>query len=112
MFSRFAIAILATALLISPVTAQPRGVAAGTRGIGRAGFQGRGVGGSTRFHQGHRSVLLPWYPYFDSDYGYDSEQAYPPPGAAKPTSAPAPAALAPPIEPLLIEWQGDHFVRM
>jgi len=114
MLSRFAIAILATAFLISPVKAQPRGVAAGTRGMGRAGFPGRGVGGSTRFHQGHRSVALPWYPYFDSDYGYDAEQAYPPPppGVAGPATAPAPAALAPPIEPLLIEWRGDHFVRM
>jgi hypothetical protein len=112
MLSRFAIAILATTFFISPVKAQPRGGAAGTRGTGRAGFSGRGVGGSTRFHQGHRSVALPWFPYFDSDYGYDSEQAYPPPGVAGPTSAPAPAALAPPIEPLLIEWRVDHFVRM
>jgi hypothetical protein len=113
MLSRFAIAILATAFVISPVKAQPRGAAAGTRGIGRASFPGRGVGGSTRFHQGHRSVALPWYPYFDSDYGYDSEQAYPPPGVAGPTtSGPAPAASAPPIEPLLIEWRVDHFERM
>ena len=111
MLSRFAVAILATAFFISPVKAQPRGAAAGTRGIGRASFPGRGVGGSTR-RQGHRSVALPWYPYFDSDYGYDSEQAYPPPGVAGPASAPAPAALAPPIEPLLIEWRVDHFVRM
>jgi hypothetical protein len=111
MLSRFAIAILATAFFISPMKAQPRGAAAGTRGGGRASFPGRGVGSSTR-RQGHRSVALPWYPYFDSDYGYDSEQAYPPPGVAGPTSAPAPAALAPPIEPLLIEWRVDHFVRM
>jgi hypothetical protein len=52
-------------------------------------------------------VLLP-YPYFDSDYGYDSEQASQPQVVAVPASAPAPA----PLEPLLIEWQGDHFVRM
>jgi hypothetical protein len=119
MLSRFAIAILATAVLISPVKAQTRGAAAGTKGIGitagvtgRAGFPGRGfVGASTRFHQGHpfarRSVLLP-YPYFDSDYSYDSEQASQPQVVAVPASAPAPA----PLEPLLIEWQGDHFVRM
>jgi hypothetical protein len=29
-----------------------------------------------------------------------------------PASAPVQAAPAAPLEPLLIEWQGDHFVRM
>jgi hypothetical protein len=116
MLSRFAIAILATAILMSPAKAQTRGAAAGTRGIGvgpgvtgRAGLQGRG-------HQGHplgrRSLLWP-YPYFDYDYGYDYEQAPPPAQiVAVPASAPVTTPAAAPIEPLLIEWQGDHFVRM
>jgi hypothetical protein len=51
------------------------------------------------------------YPYFYSDYGYDSEEAAQP-QVAVPASAPVQAPPAPPLEPLLIEWQGDHFVRM
>ena len=74
-------------------------------------------GGSARFHQGHASgrgaVLFP-YPYFypDSDAGYDSQQIAPPQVIVVPASAPAsPPAPAAPRESLLIEWQGDHFVR-
>lgn len=77
---------------------------------------GRVVGGSVRFHQGHpserRSTLLA-YPYFYSDSDYDSED-----GSQQPqvvvvqASAPAPPPAPPaPRESLLIEWQGDHFVR-
>jgi hypothetical protein len=51
------------------------------------------------------------YPYFRSDYGYDSEEAAQPQGAAVPASAPVQAPAAP-LEPLLIERQGDHLVRM
>ncbi len=51
------------------------------------------------------------YPYFYSDYGYDSEVAAQP-HVAVPASAPVQAPPAAPLEPLLIEWQGDHFVRM
>ncbi len=69
-----------------------------------------------RFHQGHRaergSAVLA-YPYFYSDSDYDSEEASQPPQvvvvqAAAPAPPPAPPA---PRESLLIEWQGDHFVR-
>lgn len=127
MLSRSAIAILATSIFLSPVKAQTRGPAAGARGMGgalgvngRAGFPRRGVvGGFTRFYQGRPfargSVLWPYaypYPYFDSDYGYDSGPVSPPQEVAVPASATAPASVAPPVEPLLIEWQGDHFVRM
>jgi hypothetical protein len=52
------------------------------------------------------------YPYFYSDYGYDSEEAAQPQVVAVPASAPVHAPPAAPVEPLLIEWQGDHFVRM
>ena len=52
------------------------------------------------------------YPYFYSDYGYDSEEAARPQVVVGPASAPVPPAAPPvPLESLLIEWQGDHFVR-
>jgi hypothetical protein len=75
------------------------------------------VPGSARFHLGRgsgRGALLFPYPYFysDSDAGYDSQQAPPPQVIVVPSSTPAPApAPAAPRESLLIEWQGDHFVR-
>jgi hypothetical protein len=120
MLGRIAIAIITTAILISTVQAQMRVGVSGTTGIGKMpgargtpGFQDSGFPGPGRLHLGHgfgRAVLLP-YPYFYSDYGYDSEE---PP---KPQAVAAPALVAqtppsPPLEPLLIEWQGDHFVRM
>ena len=55
--------------------------------------------------------VLP-YPYFRSDYGYGSEVAAQPQVVAVPAAAPVQAPPAAPLEPLLIEWQGDHFVRM
>jgi hypothetical protein len=51
------------------------------------------------------------YPYFYSDNGYDSAEAAQPQVKAVPASAQMQAPPAPPLEPLLIEWQGDHFVR-
>jgi hypothetical protein len=51
------------------------------------------------------------YPYFYSDYGYDAEVAAQP-QVAVPASALVQAPPAAPLEPLLIERQGDHFVRM
>jgi len=97
------------------------GIRPGTAGTGIIGtpFPGRGVvvGSPNRFHS-HRSfdrgsVFLP-YPYFYSDYGYDYAEA-PPQLAVVSQSAPAAEshpAPSTPLEPLLIEWQGDHFERM
>ena len=121
MLGRIAIAIITTAILISTVQAQMRVAVSGTTGIGitpgargTPGFQGRGFPGPGRLHQGHgfgrRAVLWP-YPYFYSDYGYDSEE----PPNPQAVAAPAPVAQtppSPPLEPLLIEWQGGRFVRM
>src|SRR6266436_204776 len=124
--SRFALAVLVVALSIAPAAAQIRasgagtagfGISAGSSGVGSPGM-GRGgvVGGSGRFHQGHpserRSILLA-YPYFYSDSDYDSREASQQPQvvvvqASAPLPPPAPPA---PRESLLIEWQGDHFVR-
>jgi hypothetical protein len=54
------------------------------------------------------------YPYFYSDYGYDSEPAPPTQvvTVAAPAAAPAQVPSTPALEPLLIEWRGDHFERM
>ena len=130
--SRFTFAIVvAAALSISPVSAQVRGtgavgfgISAGSGGIRPAGsgspasFSGHGMGGgSARFHQGRgsgRGALLFPYPYFypDSDAGYDSQPAAQTQVIVVPASTPAPPPAPPaPRESLLIEWQGDHFVR-
>lgn len=121
--SRFVLAILAAALSTSPAVAQVRG-----GGMGRPGFgisagspgvaRGVSVGGSGRFHQGHGggrgAVLLPYpYLYPDSDY-YTGEPPQPaqPQIVVVPAAAPAlPPEPVAPRESLLIEWQGDHFVR-
>ena len=133
MLNRFAITILATAILISPVNAQIRGTGVtpgamgtgatpGASGVGRgfgvtgtAGSAEHGlVGGPTRFHRhssGRSGILLP-YPYYYSDYDYDSERAAQPQVVVVPAAPAQPALPASPLEPLLIEWQGDHFERM
>lgn len=126
----FAAVILAAAILIPPVSAQIRatGVAPGTMGIrpmpattgiGMTGIERSGAGfagGPARSNRGHSSgrsaILLP-YPYYYSDYGYDSEEAAQPQVVVVPAAAPVqPTPPVPPLEPLLIEWQGDHFERM
>ena len=135
MLNRFALTILATAILISPVNAQIRGTGAtpgamgtgatpGASGVGRSGFGVTGtagsaehglVGGPTRFHRAHssgRSGIQLLYPYYYSDYGYDSEGAAQPQVVVVPAAPAQPALPASPLEPLLIEWQGHHFVRM
>jgi len=77
---------------------------------------GHAVGVSRRFHQGHgseRGSTLLAYPYFYSDSDYDSgEVPQPPQVVVVQASVPAPPPAPPaPRESLLIEWQGDHFVR-
>jgi hypothetical protein len=133
MLNRFTItslsaAIISTAILVSPLNAQMRGAGSGTVGVGIAvrpapgatpGFAGTGVAGTPgRLHHQHSSgrpsLLLP-YPYFYSDYATDNNQegpAPPPQVVIVPAAAPVqPAQPPPPLDPLLIEWQGDHFVR-
>jgi len=135
MLNRFAITILATAILISPVNAQTRGTGVtpgvmgtgtkpGAPGVERSGFGVPGtagsakhglVGGPNHFHRLHssgRSGILWPYPYYYSDDGYDSEGAAQPQVVVVPAAPAQPALPASPLEPLLIEWQGDHFKRM
>ncbi len=117
--------MLAAALSISSATAQIRSAGSGTAGFGiSVGSGGTGssgirsgavVRGPARFHPGHPSergsFLLP-YPYFYSDSDYDSREGSQPQVVVVQASAPAPLPPPPaPRESLLIEWQGDHFVR-
>ena len=113
------ITVLATAFLVIPAQGQMRGtvaVAPGSPGRGGLGLGFRGVRGG--FHFGHRPGFnhrfypAYFYPYgLFPDYGYDDppQQAQPPVVVVQNTP---PAQPAPTAEPLLIEWQGDHFVRM
>jgi hypothetical protein len=122
MLTRVTLALLTSAILISPLRAQMRGGALPTAGSGiptaargGAGFQGSLVSGPGHLHQGRdsrrHSVLLS-YPYFYSDYDYESEETPKQQVVAVPVPAAASAPPARPLEPLLIEWQGDHFARM
>ena len=115
------VAILA-GLSVLPLHAQ---MGAGSGFIGRPSgpaSTSRGVFGRG-FHSGHHGgfgrtggVLYPFYPGY-YDYGYDD---YAPPPAAgpqvvvmQPAAAPQPPSPpTPPAEPVLIEWQGNRFVRM
>jgi hypothetical protein len=111
-----AVAILA-GLSVLPLHAQ---MGAGSGFVGRpspAGSTGRGVFGRG-FHSGHRGfgrtgVVYPFYPaYYDyDDYG---AQPSPPPQVVvmQPAVSQQPAPAVPPPEPVLIEWQGNRFVRM
>src|SRR3984957_8530188 len=118
MLNRFVIAILAiavaTLIFTLPAVAQVRG-GAGARGAGAARFAGSGVGaGGAHIRRersfGRGSLLLP-YPYY-SDYEFDSQEPAPPQVVMVPAAAPVQTPPATPLEPLLIEWQGDHFERM
>jgi hypothetical protein len=130
MFTRIAISLLASAALAVPGLSQMR-VASSPMHVAQMNAIGRrppvvikngsgvSVQSGLRFHH-HRSFgngfLFP-YPYF---YPYDDyvdepeiAQAAAPQVIVVPTTQQAQAQppTAPP-EPVLIEWQGDHFVRM
>ena len=113
-----AIAILA-GFSVLPLHAQ---MGAGSGFVGRPSgpvSAGRGVFGRG-FHSGHRGfgrtggVLYPFYPgYYDYE-NYAPQAAAPPQVVVmQPAVAPQqPAPPAAPAEPVLIEWQGNRFVRM
>ncbi len=115
------ISVLVAATLLSvPLQSQTR-IAAGTVGgggisvgmRGAPGFRGTIPAGLQHSRRGdgfgRNTIFFPYYPFY-SDYGYEVEEA--PPAKPVTVSAPPQTPPAPPIEPLLIEWQGDRFVRM
>jgi len=125
MLNRLAIAIFLATIWLSPAWTQAR-ISAGGSGAGSAvrsggfgitagaSFPGRGVTRGALRHQGHasRGAILWPYPYFDSDYGDEVIESAQPQVIVVPAAAAAPPAAPPvPLESVLIEWQGDHFVR-
>ena len=122
--SRLAIAILLAVTWLLPDSAQMRigTTAAGTTAIRSSGFGiattarfgGRGIaaGAGRRLEHGSRGTILLPYPYFNSDYSDEVVEGAQPQIIVVPASAPASPAPPPvPLESLLIEWHGDHFVR-
>jgi len=129
MFIRLAISIVVSAPLAAPAMAQMHAIStpmhvSPTNAIGRRppviikNGGGVSVESGLRFHH-HRffgnGFLYPYpyfYPYDDYEDGPEVAQAAPQVivvPTAQQTQA-QPAATLP--EPVLIEWQGDHFVRM
>src|SRR2546426_2830044 len=115
MNSWIAIAMLAASVLVSPSLAQMRsaGVSRGVVG----GAPGRGF--RVDFGHGRIEHRFPRQPIFIGDpvwySDYDSRPVYeaaaPEVVVVQPPAAPQTAPSVPP-EPVVIEWQGDHFVRM
>jgi len=108
MMSRWLIFAALAVAMAPPSMAQNRGAGFGPG----AGF-GRGVGFTGRHHRGFGggSFYL-GDPFFYSDYpsGSLASQAFSPPMVI--VQAPPTAVVAEPkSEPLLIEWQGDRYVR-
>ena len=116
MNSRVAIAMLAAAVLVSPSLAQMRGAGVSRGVVG--GAPGRGFrvdfGHGRVEHRFPRQPIFIGDPFWYSDY--DSRPVYeaaaPEVVVVQPSAAPAQTAPSVPPEPVVIEWQGDHFVRM
>jgi len=122
MHTRLATSLLAIALCLSSASAQVRVGGGRASGVGvRSGhvFVGRGIrpafGHGIPGHGFGRPFLFPgYYPYYYPDYYSDEAPAAAAPQVVVVQSPQqqAQAQAPPPPEPVLIEWQGDHFVRM
>jgi hypothetical protein len=116
MNSWIAIAMLAASVLVSPSLAQMRSAGVSRGVIG--GPPGRGFrvdfGHGRIEHRFPRQPIFIGDPFWYSDY--DSRPVYeaaaPEVVVVQPPAAPAQTAASVPPEPVVIEWQGDHFVRM
>ncbi|HEY6903575.1 MAG TPA: hypothetical protein VI216_04665 [Candidatus Acidoferrales bacterium] len=116
------LAVLLAATVVPAAQAQRQFTFARTSG-NRAGPPfSRRIGMAPPFVRQHRmrrnfpSSLYFW-PYFypDYDYGYDSESQIietPPPQIIEQVAQPAPAPVAPAPDSVVIELQGDHWVRV
>jgi hypothetical protein len=122
MNTRFAIALLTSAVCLSSASAQVRAFGGGhSSGVGvRSGpvFTGRGIrpafGHGLRGNGFGRQVLFPGYYPFYYDYSDEAPAQAPAPQVVVVQSPQqqAQVQVPSPPEPLVIEWQGDHFVRM
>ena len=124
-----ALAVLGTILVGSSAQAQRRGFVSSRVGRGGGVFaRGPGVKGREGW-QGRERRISPRFgyaPYFYSGFGYDSgfglnsvyyepTQEMPPPQPVAEEPSPAAAPLLPPNPaegPVLLELQGDHWVRI
>jgi hypothetical protein len=109
------LAILGAMVFVSSAHAQARGgfssTPAGRTGIAVSGRHG-GRTGLARLRRSHHSSTGSGYiPYFYDDYDSEPEMSEPPPQTVEPAAQPAPAAAVP--KPgLVLELQGDHWVRL
>jgi hypothetical protein len=129
MNTKVAISLIAISVFSSAAFAQIRAVGGGHSGVG-GGRSSVGVGSSHVFvgrgirpafghgfpaHGFGRRVLFPGYfPYYPDYYDEPAPAQAPAPQVVVVQSPQqqAQAQVPSPPEPLVIEWQGDHFVRM
>jgi hypothetical protein len=112
------LALLGAAVLVSPARAQ-RHVAFSSAPASRARtavLRGGGVGNSSSHLRRARRIYAGWgfAPYFYADYDSDSGIIEAPPNQIT-EQAPPPASVVPvpkPSESLVLELQGDHWVRI
>jgi hypothetical protein len=101
---RCVITALLLAALVPPATAQMRG------GFGFGGFHNGGFGG--HFGRGFgRSLVFFGDPFLDTDYVPTPYQTSSPPIVIIQPNTAAASPAEPKAEPLLIEWQGNRYVR-
>jgi hypothetical protein len=95
-------AVLAAVLFVSSAPAQRRAAFASA------------PGGRAHFRRAHRFGGSAYAPYYSSSDDYDAEPGMvdaPPPQIIVPTAPPSAPARNPP-KSLVIEWSGDHWVRL
>lgn len=108
------LAILGAMVFASSAHAQAHGALssgpAGRIGMGPSGrHAGRSLAGTRRSH--HSSTGSGYVPYFYDDYDSQPETSEPPPQSLESAAQPAPAvAVSKPG--LVLELQGDHWVRL
>jgi hypothetical protein len=97
--------LLGAILFVSPAQAQRRSTS-GHAPVRRAGF--------VPLHRFHRSNAGSTFPYFYSDYDSEGELIGAPPEsmAVQPVQPASPAPLSSPPESLMLELQGDRWVRI
>ena len=84
-------------------------------GSSQRGHTGRGFVRQQRARRYFPGSFYAPYFYSDYDYGYDSESQIaepPPPQIIEQAAQPAPAPVAAPPDSVVIELQGDHWVRV
>jgi len=114
------IALVVATALVPSAQAQRQFAFAHTSGnrMGPGSSRRSGVPPFVRQHRAPRYFPGSFYaPYFypDYDYGYDSESQIvetPPPQIVEQVAAPAPPPVAPAPDSVVIELQGDHWVRV